>query len=117
MTNPKPLVLTRADEMLMVCILALDGDAFSTTIRHEMASRARKKITVGSLWVALDQLAERGLIEKESRKNPDRKGGRPRIYYSLTPVGRKSLKKTREMDARLWRRVPDPMENAKKDTN
>lgn len=117
MATPKPIVLTRADEMLLVCIFVLDGDAFSTTIRQEMASRARKKITVGSLWVALDQLAERGLIEKESRKNPDRKGGRPRIYYALTMAGRKSLKKTREMDARLWRRVSDPMENAKNNSN
>jgi len=110
MPAPKPIVLTRADEMLLVCIFVLDGDAFSTTIRQEMAKRARKKITVGSMWVALDQLTERGLVEKESRKNPDRKGGRPRVYYSLTLLGRKSLKKTRETDARLWRRVPDPME-------
>jgi DNA-binding PadR family transcriptional regulator len=113
MPVPKPIVLTRADEMLLVCIFVLDGDAFSTTIRQEMISRARKKISVGSLWVALDQLAERGLLEKESRKNPERKGGRPRVYYSVTSLGRKSLKKTRELDARLWRRVQDPMENTK----
>jgi DNA-binding PadR family transcriptional regulator len=103
----KPIVLTRADEMLLVCILVLEQNAFSTTIKSELYKRARKRVTVGSLWVALDALTERGLVEKESRKNPDRKGGRPRVYYAVTELGLKSLKKTREMDARIWKNVPE----------
>lgn len=104
---PKPTVLTRADEMLLVCILVLEQSAFSTTIKAELYKRARKRVTVGSLWVALDALTERGLVEKEARKNPDRKGGRPRVYYALTEIGLKSLKKTRDTDAKLWKNVPE----------
>lgn len=105
----RPLMLTRADEMLLVCILVLGEEAFSTTIKQEMYRRVRKRISVGTLWVALDQLAARGLVTKEARKNPDRKGGRPRVYYGLTTVGRNSLKKTRELQERLWKGVaPDP---------
>lgn len=103
----KPVVLTRADEMLMVCILVLDQHAFSTTIKTELYRRTRKKVTVGSLWVALDTLADRGLVEKESRKSPDHKGGRPRVYYALTETGLKSLRKTRETDRKLWKNVPE----------
>ncbi|MDA0874492.1 MAG: PadR family transcriptional regulator [Bacteroidetes bacterium] len=105
----RPLLLTRADEMLLVCILVLAEEAFSTTIKQEMYRRVRKRISVGTLWVALDQLAARGLVTKEARKNPDRKGGRPRVYYALTTLGRNSLKKTRELQERLWKGVtPDP---------
>lgn len=105
----RPLLLTRADEMLLVCIRVLGDDAFSTTIRQEMYRRVHKRISVGTLWVALDQLAARGLVTKEARKNPDRKGGRPRVYYDLTTLGWKSLQKTRDMEERLWKGVnPDP---------
>jgi len=105
----RPTVLTRADEMLLVCILVLSPDAFSTTIKQELYKRARKKVTVGSLWVALDALAERGLVKKESRPNPERKGGRPRVYYDVTTLGRKSLKKARDTDAKLWKNVGDDL--------
>lgn len=107
MSRVKASALTRADEMLLVCIWVLGPDAFSTTIKQELYRRVRKRITVGSLWVALDQLAAKGMVEKESRPNPDRKGGRPRVYYTLTTAGRNSLKKTRDLDARLWKNVPD----------
>jgi PadR family transcriptional regulator PadR len=105
--SKRPVVLTRADEMLMVCIFVLEGEAFSTSIQQEVFRRVRKRISVGSLWVALDLLAARGLVTKEPRKNPDRKGGRPRIYYGLTALGRKSLQRTKEMQERLWKGV-DP---------
>ena len=107
MPRTKTVTLTRADEMLLVCIWVLGEDAFSTTIKQELYRRVRKRITVGSLWVALDQLAGKGMVEKEPRQNPDRKGGRPRVYYTLTTAGRNSLKKTRDLDARLWKNVPD----------
>ncbi len=100
-------MLTRADEMLLVCILVLGNDAFSTTITSELHRRTRKRITVGSLWVALDQLATKGLIEKQNRPNPDRKGGRPRVYYFLTKEGLTALRKTRDVQTKLWKGVPD----------
>lgn len=109
----KPAVLTRSDEMIMVCILVLRDQAFSTTIMAELTKRARKRVTVGSLWVALDVLAGRGLVGKESRKNPDRKGGRPRVYYTVTELGKKSLKKTRDAEIRLWKGVPELLDSVK----
>ncbi|MDE2995256.1 MAG: helix-turn-helix transcriptional regulator [Bacteroidota bacterium] len=113
MASRRPILLTRADEMLLVSILVLNENAFSTTIKQELYQRMRKRISVGSLWVALDQLAGRGMVEKEPRKNPDRKGGRPRVYYRVTALGKKSLKKTRDMDAKLWKGVKDLLENVK----
>jgi PadR family transcriptional regulator PadR len=106
---PRSTLLTRADEMLLVCILILDQDAFSTSIQHELHRRTRKKLTAGSLWVALDALSERGLVEKTQRSNPDRKGGRPRVYYAVTASGRLLLKKTRELDRKLWKNVSDEL--------
>lgn len=113
MASRRPILLTRADEMLLVCILVLDENAFSTTIKQELYRRMRKRISVGSLWVALDQLAGRGMVDKEQRKNPDRKGGRPRVYYQVTSLGKTSLSKTREMDTKLWKGAHDFLETVK----
>ncbi len=96
--------LTRADEMLLVAIHCLGEGAYSTTILEELKDRADKKVTVGSLWVSLDGLAERGFLRKKPR--PGDSGGRPRVYYALSPKGRRALKRSRDMQARLWEGVP-----------
>ncbi len=69
--------------------------------------RAGKKLTVGSLWVSLDNLAERGFVRKRSAEHPNRKGGRPRIYYRVTPRGVRALQRARDFQKQLWEKVPD----------
>ncbi|NNE70594.1 MAG: PadR family transcriptional regulator [Rhodothermales bacterium] len=96
--------LTRADETLLVAIHCLGDDAFSTSILEELLERADKKVTVGSLWVSLDSLAERGFVRKHPK--PGDSGGRPRVYYRLSPKGRRALKRSRELHERLWSGVP-----------
>ncbi len=86
--------------------MVLGNDAYSTSIMAEMVSRAQKKVTVGSLWVSLDQLALRKIIEKRSVKNEDQQGGRPRIYYRLTRLGLDQLKQLQQYHLRVWNDVP-----------
>jgi len=103
---PPAKQLSRADEILMIAIVVLADDAYSTTIRQELSVRAKKKITVGSLWVSLDQLAVRGYIRKKATKSESRHGGRPRIYYRLTPRGLRALQRARVYQKKLWEGVP-----------
>lgn len=99
--------LSRADEVLLISIVVLGEDAFSTTLQEELLRRAGKKLTVGSLWVSLDNLAERGFVRKRSAAHPSRKGGRPRIYYRVTPRGVRALQRARDFQKKLWEDVPD----------
>jgi PadR family transcriptional regulator, regulatory protein PadR len=98
--------LSRADEILLIAILVLGQDAYSTTIRSELLVRAKKKVTVGSLWVSLDQLFLRGYIHKQPVKNEQQLGGRPRIFYRLTPSGIDQLKRIQQFQQQVWLNVP-----------
>jgi PadR family transcriptional regulator len=100
-------LLSRADEILMIAVACLGRQAFSTTILSEISRRGNKKVTVGSLWVSLDQLAERGLIRKRTSPDEKRHGGRPRIYYSLSPRGVRTLLRMKEFQKTLWEGIPD----------
>ena len=99
--------LSRADEILMVAIACLGEEAYSTTILREMAGRGDKKVTVGSLWVSLDQLTDKGLIRKRTVEGKSRHGGRPRIYYRLTPKGARMLSRMKRFQEDLWKGVPE----------
>jgi DNA-binding PadR family transcriptional regulator len=96
--------LTRADETLMVVIHCLGEDAFSSPILEELDRRVGKRLTVGSLWVSLGGLAERGFLRKTNRAGDS--GGRPRVYYQLTPKGARALQRARAYQDKLWDGVP-----------
>ena len=98
--------LSRADEILMVSIACLGKHAYSTRILEEMSSRGGKKITVGSLWVSLDQLTGKGYVRKTPAPDESRHGGRPRVYYRLTPKGVRILGRMRQFQKELWKGVP-----------
>jgi len=98
-------VLTRAEEMLLLSILRLKDNAFSLTILKEIKQRMGKKLTIGSLWVSLDSLYKKGYIDKRMAEETPAKGGRKKIFYSLTPLGAKALRNTRELQKSLWKGV------------
>jgi PadR family transcriptional regulator len=95
--------LTRADEALLVTVWCLGEDAYSSTILEELAERAGKSVSVGSLWVSMDALADKGFVRKSSRKTDG--SSRPRVYYSLSPKGLRALKRVREYEKQLWEGV------------
>jgi PadR family transcriptional regulator PadR len=96
-------VLTRSEEMLLLSILRLKDNAFSLTILKEINQRIGKKLTIGSLWVSLDSLHRKGYIDKRMAGETPAKGGRKKVFYSLTTSGAKILRNTREFQKSLWK--------------
>jgi PadR family transcriptional regulator PadR len=98
-------VLTRAEEILLLSILRLKDNAFALTILKEIKQSAGKNLTIGSLWVSLDSLYNKGFIDKRMAEETPAKGGRKKVYYSLTPSGAKALRNTKEFQKSLWKGV------------
>ncbi len=98
-------VLTRAEETLLLSILRLKENAFALTILKEIKQRTGKRLTIGSLWVSLDSLYKKGYINKKLAEETPAKGGRKKVFYSLTPSGARALRNTREFQKSLWKGV------------
>jgi len=99
-------ILTRSDEILMLTILRLKDDAYGVSIIKEVEKRTGKKLTFGSLWVSLDILYKRGFVKKRLADPTPHRGGRSKIYYSLTRKGISVLEETRAFQKSLWEGVP-----------
>lgn len=95
-------ILSRSDEILMLAILRLKDNAYGVTIIKEVQKRTGKRLTFGSLWVSLDILHKRGFVKKRMADPTPKRGGRSKIFYSLTPKGIKALEDTREFQKSLW---------------
>ena len=104
--------LSRSDEILLLTILRLKDDACGITIVQDIENRSGKKLTFGALWVSLDILTRKGLVDK-CLEEPGQSGGRKKIYYTVTPEGVAALEATRELHKKLWHGMNPLLNEAK----
>lgn len=104
-------MLSRADEILLLAILRLKDNAYGVTIAQEIKNRTGKKLTFGSLWVSLDILYKKGLVQKRMADPTAVRGGRSKIFYTLTPTGIQSLEEVRDLQKSLWKGAPALLKN------
>lgn len=104
-------ILSRADEILLMTILRLKDDAYGVTIIKEVKRRTGRELKIGALWVALDILSKRGLIEKRMGDPTPQRGGRSKIYYALTPNGLSELERVRDFQRELWKGIPETIKD------
>jgi PadR family transcriptional regulator PadR len=96
-------VLSRADEILLLAVLRLKDEAYGVSIVKEVSRRTGKELKLGGLWVSLDILAKRGLVSKRLGDPTPERGGRSKIYYSLTPAGIEALEQVLDFNRSLWK--------------
>ena len=104
-------ILSRADEILLLAILRLKDDAYGVTIIKEVRKSTGRELKIGALWVALDILSQRGLIEKRMGDPTPQRGGRSKIYYALTPNGLSELERVRDFQRELWKGIPETIKD------
>ena len=102
-------VISRADEILLLAILHLEDNAYGVTIVKEIQRRTGKTLKLGGLWVSLDILAKKGYIEKSLGDPTPKRGGRSKIFYTLTGDGLDALKNVQDFNRNLWKGVPETL--------
>jgi PadR family transcriptional regulator PadR len=98
--------LTRSEEILLLAIWRLKDNAYGVTIRENVKALTGKTMAFGALYVLLDKLAQKGYVTKQKGTPVPERGGRYKIYYTLTAYGKKALQLARELNKTLWDDVP-----------
>jgi len=85
-------VPTVNESMFLASIIALGDNAYGVAIREKAAELSGTKVTYGCLYSHLDQLHRKGYVTKKLGVPTMERGGRSKIYYTVTPAGLKALK-------------------------
>ncbi len=96
------VALTRLEEMLLMAIWRLKDNAYGVAIKNEVQNRAGKKMTIGALYFALDQLYKKGYVQKTTGEPTPERGGKSKTFYSLSTLGEEGLRNARELHKSLW---------------
>lgn len=100
-------LLTRAEELILLAVWKLEGNAYCIPIRAQISEITGENWSLGSIYMPLDRLVKKGYLDSYlSDATPDRGGRRKRIY-ELTEKGMKALIRVRQVQAKMWRDVPE----------
>jgi DNA-binding PadR family transcriptional regulator len=99
-------IITRLEEIILLAIWRLGDNAYGVTIHKEVSQLTGKTYTMGSLYFSLAQLHRKKYIQKTVSDPTPERGGRSKVFYSLTPSGAGSLQAVRELEESLWDGVP-----------
>jgi DNA-binding PadR family transcriptional regulator len=94
--------LTKAEETLLLAILRLKDNAYGVAIKQHIQKTSGKAFPYGTLYFILEQLTKKGFVKRFQGESKPERGGRSRIYYTLTPHGSMALKYAYKMQQKIW---------------
>ena len=94
--------LTRMEEMILLAILNLKGEAYLVAITDYLSKIISKKVSLTSVHLPLSRLEKQGLIESELGKATAVRGGRRKKIYTITDRGFEELSEYRRISDKLW---------------
>ncbi|UCC39306.1 MAG: helix-turn-helix transcriptional regulator [Candidatus Aminicenantes bacterium] len=94
--------LTKAEETLLLTILRFKDNAYGVAIKQHIQKTTGKALPYGTLYFILEQLTKKGYVKRFTGESKPERGGRSRIYYTLTYEGSKALKNAYKMQQKVW---------------
>ncbi len=102
----KKTQLGEFEEIVLLTIAVLQGDAYGVSIKNQLESRLGYGISVGALQTALKRMEEKGYLESWWGEATNVRGGKRKRYYKITSSAQKALSDIKDIRAQLWAEIP-----------
>jgi PadR family transcriptional regulator, regulatory protein PadR len=98
---PKGQYLAEFELYVMSALALLGDEAYGMTIRQEIERRSGRRVAIGAVYATLARLAAKGYVAFRVSDPLPVQGGRARKHARLTPAGRRALRASTAMLARM----------------
>ena len=98
--------LSRIEEILLLAIWKLGETAYGISIMDLIERETDSPWPSGAVYGALGRLQNNGYIVARKGESRPERGGRHRIYYSLSAEGTDKLADIQRMQESLWAGMP-----------
>jgi PadR family transcriptional regulator PadR len=99
--------MTRNEEIILLTILKLKGNAYGVSIREQIFQDIGDKWSFASIYQPLDNLVRKRYVRRVKGDPTARRGGKSKFYYEVTPEGFKHLKILKKAHEQVWSIVPE----------
>ncbi len=102
----KKYQLGEFEEVVMLTVGVLYGEAYGVSIKKEIETRLSRKVSVGALQSALKRLENKGYLISRAGESTQERAGRPKRYFEITAHGKRALEYVRSTRNELWDAIP-----------
>ncbi len=101
--------LTKQEELFMLAILCLKEPAYLVNIQNFLLEHTGKDWAFGSLYVTLDKLKNKDLLQTYSGEPRKTQGGKAIQFYRLTDKGLQALAEAKRLHDIMWKGFSFPI--------
>lgn len=94
------------EEVVMLTVGILYGDAYGVSIKKEIETRLSRKVSVGALQTALKRLEKKGYLRSYTGEATPERAGRPKRYFEITAFGKRALEHVKDTRNAMWNAIP-----------
>ena len=105
--------LGELEQMVLAACLRLGDDAYGVRIIQEIEAATGRAVSGGSLYVTLNRLEDKRLLESRLGAPEPGRGGRPKRYVRVTQPGVAALQEAREAMLGLWNGIEERLERGR----
>jgi len=101
-------LLSRKEEILLLAVWKLEGNAYGVTIREYIKQITGLTWQFGAIYSPLGRLVDNGYVESYESDPVPEPGGRRKVLYRLTREGKQALQFVKDVHASLWMNITVP---------
>ncbi len=94
------------EEVVMLTVAVLYGEAYGVAIIDEMEKRLSRKVSIGALQTVLRRLEDKGYLASEFGEATKARGGKRKRFFTVTNFGRIALEENKNQRMALWDAIP-----------
>ncbi len=92
--------------LVLLALIRLGDNAYGVPISEAIEESSGREVALGSVYVTLWRLEERGLVSSTLGEPTAERGGRAKTYFRITAKGLKEVRQARRTLTALWQGVP-----------
>lgn len=92
--------------LVLLALIRLGDDAYGVPISEAIEQSSGREVSIGSVYITLDRLAEKGLVSSRLGEPTAERGGRAKTYFRMTAKGLREVRQSQRTLIALWNGVP-----------
>jgi PadR family transcriptional regulator, regulatory protein PadR len=97
---------------VLLAVVRLGDGAYAVSVRDEIAARAGHDVSRGTIYVTLDRMARKGLLQDRLGEPTAERGGKARRLFTATAAGAQALRQSLAGTRALLQGLPADIEGA-----
>jgi len=94
------------EELVLLAVCILDGDAYGVTIQQAIETHARRIVSLGAVHATMYRLQDKGLLTSSLDGATEKRGGRRKRLFTVTNAGFEAVRAGRDVREQMWALVP-----------